>query len=393
MKEAGRRAIGTFGALALLTTTACTSNTINGPPRLVGAASNGSGIYGPDGSLSSCPSTGAASLNLVADFVAKACAAHAVPDSPQLASVMVNSGITLNRIRCADFFRQRGAGQTTERILRRTIVPLSALITNILGIIDFDGDEDRQQAIQILGISIAGVEGGLSVYEEEFLFGAENIRSVEVLTMRDLDTHALEILNRGSGFYQALRDLLDHQALCRPTAILELAQDAIRNGRIRTRINDTGGASTRRLSPAEVTSLNAFTAALGTSVNIEQLGALWWLANDDTNDPEELVVISNRLGNLSGRYLTTANNRTSRSTTRQALLDSLSQQFGAIPAPTLERFRASRDALRVALKDAENANAVQLAAPVSFGPPSSVEQLNGGAVETAVEPVGQPNQP
>jgi hypothetical protein len=305
---------------------------------------------------------------------------------------MINSGITLNRIRCSDFFRQRGAGQTTGRIARAAIPPLSALITSILGIVDFDADDDRQQAIQILGLSIAATEGTLRVYEEEFLFGAENIRAVELLTLRDLDTHAQQVLDRGSGYYQALRDLLDHQSRCRPTAILELSQTAIREGRVRPRDTGAGNANGRAaLSPEEQQALAQFSGSLGPSLSINQLGALWWLLKDRPTDVRELAVIRNRLGPvLSARFLDPTTNALVISSADSAILTAL-EAAGGIPAPTLQRFAQIRNLLRTAVAQATLGTAVEATRDISFAPASSIRQLNGGAVETGVTPAEEPN--
>src|SRR5215217_5274633 len=134
-----------------LLTSAC-GNTVYGPRRLI------QGGYVDDGNVNggrrNCPtvrqldSTGNP-LNLTHRFFDLACDSLRDPRNTALANAMMDAGITLNRMRCNDFFAQRAGNQTRERILRGAIAPVSALITGIIGVSDFATDAGRREAIQI----------------------------------------------------------------------------------------------------------------------------------------------------------------------------------------------------------------------------------------------------
>ena len=206
--------------------------------------------------------------------------------------------MTLNQLRCNDFFAQRGANQTRERVLRSTVAPVSALLTGIIGIVAFSSDASRQEAIQILGISHSATIAGLELYESEFLFGASNINSVRTLTMRSLDEHSTVILAENVGFYTAVRRLIYDQMLCTPANILELTQTAIREGRVAssTPVGATNDKGTDQASIAVIAS-----SLRMSSLTPDQLGSLWWLTNlvDDPSASQDLlVVLHDRLSGL-----------------------------------------------------------------------------------------------
>lgn len=269
-----------FAVACGLLTTAC-GNTVYGPRRLL---QGGFVDDGDDAAQRHCPAERSATtravspMNLTYDFHDKACDSLRAPSDTAMARLMMDAGVTLNRMRCNDFFAQRAGNQTRERVLRGAIAPVSALLTGIIGIVDFNTDAGRQEAIQILGIGESATIAGLELYETEFLFGAANVNSVRTLTMRAADEHAAGILAQNVGFYTAARHLIDHQMICTPANILELAQTAIREGRIEqaTRVRNAPGFADGTDDQRTIAQIQA---NLQTDVlTADQLGSLWWLS-------------------------------------------------------------------------------------------------------------------
>jgi hypothetical protein len=378
--------------VALLSSTAglvlggCQSNSLNGVPRLIGASSAGNGVYGTGGKIATCPaeSTG---LNLVEDFIKYACASHAQPGDARMASLMIDAGVTLNRARCADFFRQRGSGQMTGRIIRRSIAPLSALITGVLGIINFESDADRAEAQQILALSSSALEGGLSVYEAEFLFDADNIRAVEALTMRDLDEHGTAIINQPGGFYQGLRHLLDHQSKCRPTHILQLAQAAIKQGRVEP-INKPAAVAAVGVANSDQAAMSQLAEILGVAnLTNDQAGWLWWLIRGDQIDKLPKTLVASRLGpDLTGMFLDPAAAAPTLRSSATPIVNGIKPVFDSLSVQTIALFNARQ--ARISVKAAEvvtaGGNVVDSVKAMQFSVAGGTGQRSTGSVETDV---------
>lgn len=223
--------------IASLMVSAC-GNTVYGPKRLV-QAGDFDGRPTPVGLTGNCPISGPPatndqSLDLTKHFFNTACASFRDANDPVKARRMMNAGVTLTMTRCNDFFAQRAGNQTRARVLREAIPPVSALLTGIIGLANFDTDEGRQEAIQILGLGQTATVAGLEVFQREFLFDSQNVFSVRNLTMRALDEHSSQILDSDSGFYPATRHLIEHQMICTPASILELVTQAIDDGDIQS---------------------------------------------------------------------------------------------------------------------------------------------------------------
>jgi len=90
------------------------------------------------------------------------------------------------------------------------------------------------------GNALAGA--GLDVYEDQFLFGADNVYSVQAMTMRALSAHQTDIDSAElETFDSGVRALLDHQSICTPGNILELVRASIDNGDFVARKRDGEG--------------------------------------------------------------------------------------------------------------------------------------------------------
>lgn len=387
--------LATFSASALVLS-AC-GNTVYGPARLVGAGSidNGSGSANPTcpPTVSPTPApTAQSSIDLTADFFMKACESYRDHTNPDKARTLINAGVTLNRLRCSDFFRERGANQTRSRVIRRTVAPLSALITSVLGIVDFSSDDGRAEALEILGIAQAASLAGLEVYESEFLFGSTNIRSVEELTLRDLDVHARQIMgdDRRPDFYQALRDMIDHQSKCRPTHILQLAQSAIRNGNIETQQT----AATRNESAQLAAEFSAATSLADmfqrSDLTDNEIGTLWWLTQPSLpSSSKELALARARLGDSLGPLLISQVGSTyALSSDATAILPLVRARISTLSPRVTASFVVTRSRLvSVAAAAASESAAIVSASAINFATPTGLRPSTNGATETGVAPL------
>ena len=294
--------IGVAAASAVLLSGCGTS--VYGPRRLIYAGYiDGSQPEVQDGAARPCPTDSIipTTADLTLNFTNRACTSLRSTTDPSAANMMMQAGITLTRMRCADFFAQRGGNQGRARILRGAVLPVSALLTGLIALKNFKTDEGRIEATQILGLGQTATIAGLELFESEFLFGSANVNSVRLLTMRALNRHAEEILKTNVGFDAAARHLIDHQMICTPANILALAQEAIRTSQIEaaTPLNPSRQPAVARDQQMIATmSSNLHVDTL----TADQLGAMWWLEQlpmpRSGTDQDVLAVIHNRLALL-----------------------------------------------------------------------------------------------
>lgn len=242
-----------IGAVTLLpflalTMTACTSG-IHGPPKPVrlshiDGATRAGEFKCVDGKLtpSNSDKNTAQQFNLAFNFSSKVCSSFTKQDDKKLAGEMVNSGITLVRTRCSDFFAAKQSNQARTRLVRSLIQPLTIAVTSTFSVINFGSEQRESDALALLAAGNALAGAGLEIYEDQFLFGADNVYSVQALTMRALSAHQADIQKSDpSNFDAGVRMLLDHQSICTPGNILELVRAAIDKGDFRARQAPSGG--------------------------------------------------------------------------------------------------------------------------------------------------------
>ena len=199
-------------------------------------------IYGPTGvTVATVPPLGANPTDLRSRFVTSAKYAESDP-SPQNLRTFMNRGFTLTYANCDAYFQLMGRHQRRARIFRDTITPVTALITGLIPLINFNSEQGAENALKYIALGSAFTTSGLGVYDQHFLFGAENIDSVRTLTMRALVEHmnAAQGSVEAGNFEQAVIHILDNFAVCTPQRILTLTRQAIANGDVEVRSN--GGA-------------------------------------------------------------------------------------------------------------------------------------------------------
>jgi hypothetical protein len=130
---------------------------------------------------------------------------------------------------CNDYFAHMGRRQSASRIIRSSIAPLTTLLTGLLTLSNFKNGTDEKHLLTLLTLGANAGTSGLDIFDENFLFGANNIDAVT----KALVEHAKETLKkRQPTFDQAVINVLDNESICRPPQIMRLTREAIANGNI-----------------------------------------------------------------------------------------------------------------------------------------------------------------
>ncbi len=300
---------------------------------------------------------------------------------------MIDAGVTLNRVRCTDFFAERAGHQTRERIFRGAVAPLSALITGILAVANFKTDNGRKEALQILSIGQSATVAGLELYESEFLFGAANVNSVRTLTMRALNEHATEILTQDVQFFGAARHLIDHQMICTPANILELSQNAIREGKVVPRTTASSNVQALTIS-ADQNMLATITQSMrAPTLTDDQLGSLWWLSElvkaGGTIDQDRLAVIRDRLAKLPVNPI---QGTAGALTVDTPLILSFAPMLSAFSPPVVSGFEIARRLLDAKIAETTPASVLERTRLIRFAQPSLHDTVVAEAVEVGIAP-------
>jgi len=174
--------------------------------------------------------------NLELNFSKLVCRSLADSSSSTKASDMLQGGVTLVKVRCNDYFAAKGTSQEKARLTRSLIAPVSALVTSVFAVINFSSEKRESDYLALLAAGSTFASASLKIYEEQFLFNADNINSVRGLTMRALDTHRTAVLSGSPlSFDTAIRQLTDHEMICTPASILDLTRAAIDTGTVKAR--------------------------------------------------------------------------------------------------------------------------------------------------------------
>lgn len=210
--EEGRFAFGCGAA-------ACGVHGVSGPRRIVGAdellarENRGSG---PAGILES-------------RLFSSAKVAASSGRSKDAQEAFLRDGFLLVYTRCNDFFYAAGRRKGITRASRAFLQPIAGLISGLLVLHDFGEDSDTGEDI-LKGLTLTSgfTSSVLNAYEEQFLFGEDNVESVRGLTLDALSVHAKGVLDKEPDrFDQSVRHLADNQGICTPTHILALVRKGI----------------------------------------------------------------------------------------------------------------------------------------------------------------------
>lgn len=202
----------------------CASNSFYGPIRPIKA--------GDIAGVKSCDLEPPGVALLEDRFFNIACQSIADKSHPAKAKAMLDAGFSLVNSRCNDFFAQKVGTQLGVRTSIDAVAPVISLLTGVLSITSFSNDQKRKSYESALSFGSVAALAGLQLYEDNFLFAADNIDDVRDLTTTALKTHALAVKSLGSlNFDTSLQYLIEHQMQCTPGRIKSFVKGAIKNGK------------------------------------------------------------------------------------------------------------------------------------------------------------------
>lgn len=183
-------------------------------------------------------------FNLAHRFSQRVCTSLYAPgndvEEAAAAKAMIESGFTLVKARCNDFFAAKVGNQGRARVARGLLQPLTTAITTTFAVINFGSESGEEDALTLLTAGTVLGTAILDLYEEQFLFDADNVDSVRGMTMRALRASEAQITQANiENFDRAVRALTDHQMTCTPGNILELVRQSIEDGDFRPREKPT----------------------------------------------------------------------------------------------------------------------------------------------------------
>lgn len=177
--------------------------------------------------------------SLYARFVASADAAY--PDSaaatidPDAQRRFMHSGFALIYSTCNRYIEGKSDRQRSVSVWRDAFAPITAVATGLVGLID-GGDTINSDYLTGLALLTSAGNAGFQIYEQRYLFGAENVNSVRRLILDALLVDAKLAMatdDLGLSYEQSVVHLIDNQMICSPGHILELVREAIDNGNVK----------------------------------------------------------------------------------------------------------------------------------------------------------------
>ena len=167
---------------------------------------------------------------------------------------MMRSGFMYNYSFCSDYFRKMAIAQRNSKVMRRTLPALTTLITGGVGLLDFASHPGaKEKIVQGIALGSAFATSTLDIYDEQFLYGTDNIDSVEGMTLRAMDAHARQALGQQAvPFETAVMHLIDNQNICSPQSVLTLARSAIKAAVPKAEAKQPDGTAAPAVTPAKV---------------------------------------------------------------------------------------------------------------------------------------------
>jgi hypothetical protein len=153
----------------------------------------------------------------------------AKPEDAVLYQGLALHGMTAVYGNCSDFFLDAGEHEKYIGFTRDAVAVAGSLAAGIMAL-----SSASSSAVATVALTTGTLYSSLDVYTKNFLFGAENIDSVRALIMNVLDVHQKAVLEDTAPwtFDNAVKVILDHQDLCRPSAIVNYVRAAIKNGHL-----------------------------------------------------------------------------------------------------------------------------------------------------------------
>jgi hypothetical protein len=155
-------------------------------------------------------------------------------NDPVKQRAFLNAGFALIQARCNEYILAKSDHQRQVNVWRDTFAPITALLTGVVSLASKGGDTNSDY-LTALSLGTSAASAGFSIYEQRYLFGAENVNSVRLLIQTALADNAAEAAttpNAKLDYSQTVTHLINNQAVCSPGHILQLVHEAIEAGKI-----------------------------------------------------------------------------------------------------------------------------------------------------------------
>lgn len=146
----------------------------------------------------------------------------------------LHRGFALVKDKCRIYLSAKADRQRDVNVWRDTFAPITALATGVIGLID-SGDTIDSDYLVGLGVVTSAATSGFDIYEERYLFGAQNVDSVRSLVERALNVDAKDKLaqpDSAMNYTNSVDYIVGNQMICSPHHILRLVNEAIKAGTV-----------------------------------------------------------------------------------------------------------------------------------------------------------------
>ena len=157
----------------------------------------------------------------------------AEPDHKKLIRFM-ELGFAVIEQDCALYLNGKADRQRDIGVIRDSFGPVTALVAGIIGLTASDGSVNSDY-LTGLGLATTAANEGFKIYEQQYLFGAENVGAVERLIVNALRTDAAAKLSEEKTritWASSVAHLRTNQEICDPHQIRDLVRGAIGNGKL-----------------------------------------------------------------------------------------------------------------------------------------------------------------
>ncbi len=204
-----------------------------------------------------------------------------VTNDPVKQRAFMDAGFALIYARCNSYILAKSDNQRTVNVWRDTFAPITALLTGALALTS-SGEDTNKDLLTALSLGTSAATAGFRIYEQRYLFGAENVNSVRRLILKALNDNAIEASkteNSKMTYSQAVVHLVNNQSVCSPGHILELVNGAIKTGEVVSIKSDDSGADKPATPPSKAEAERDALAALVEQLKKDQVVSDQAIAN------------------------------------------------------------------------------------------------------------------
>lgn len=233
-----------------------------------------------------------------------------LPVGDDQALTMLSTGFDLIQSNCQDYFRKAGANQRGLYTAKDVTVATAAFAASVMGV-----NPRNKKPLSILPILTGGIYAGMDVYTKNFLYSAENVNAVAVLTYKALDEHRKAQTANVEAYIDSghlltygkvVNILQENQAYCTPSGILPVVRSAIEAGNLKPvepaappPPADTRSANEVAADAVVLKTIGALYGQPG-PISLDQAMGYYWLYQHDST-PAERVVIAKLLSDMDDK--------------------------------------------------------------------------------------------